>query len=100
MILTFHPQTEVLLQWFEMGATSNAIGGAFKLSRQNGADRIGRALSVARFEDLRLQAPQIYLRRRFSAPPAAIPRTISKPPRRHRPHLLNHNPHHPAASLG
>ena len=28
-ILTFHPQTEALLQWFEMGATSNAIGGAF-----------------------------------------------------------------------
>ena len=27
-ILTFHPQTEALLQWFEMGATSNAIGGA------------------------------------------------------------------------
>ena len=28
-ILTFHPQTEALLQWFEMGSTSNAIGGAF-----------------------------------------------------------------------
>lgn len=27
--LTFHPQTEALLQWFEMGATSNAINGAF-----------------------------------------------------------------------
>jgi hypothetical protein len=26
---TFHPQTEALLQWFEMGATSNAVGGAF-----------------------------------------------------------------------
>jgi hypothetical protein len=23
------PQTEALLQWFEMGATSDAIGGAF-----------------------------------------------------------------------
>lgn len=27
--LTFHPQTEALLQWFEMGATSNAVDGAF-----------------------------------------------------------------------
>jgi len=27
--ITFHPQTEALLQWFEMGATSNAISGAF-----------------------------------------------------------------------
>ena len=26
---TFHPQTEALLQWFEMGSTSDAIGGAF-----------------------------------------------------------------------
>jgi len=26
---TFHPQTEALLQWFEMGATSNAVDGAF-----------------------------------------------------------------------
>ncbi|MBZ5729084.1 MAG: hypothetical protein LAP87_29425 [Acidobacteriia bacterium] len=26
---TYHPQNEALLQWFEMGATSNAIGGAF-----------------------------------------------------------------------
>jgi hypothetical protein len=25
----YHPQTEALLQWFEMGSTSNAIGGAF-----------------------------------------------------------------------
>ena len=26
---TYHPQTEALLQWFEMGAGSNAIDGAF-----------------------------------------------------------------------
>jgi len=26
---TFHPQTEALLQWFEMGASSNAVNGAF-----------------------------------------------------------------------
>jgi len=25
----YHPQTEALLQWFEMGTTSNAIDGAF-----------------------------------------------------------------------
>jgi hypothetical protein len=25
----FHPQNEALLQWFEMGKTSNALGGAF-----------------------------------------------------------------------
>jgi hypothetical protein len=25
----YHPQTEALLQWFEMGKTSDAIGGAF-----------------------------------------------------------------------
>jgi hypothetical protein len=25
----YHPQTEALLQWFQMGSTSNAIGGAF-----------------------------------------------------------------------
>jgi hypothetical protein len=28
-VVTYHPQTEALLQWFEMGATSDAIGGAF-----------------------------------------------------------------------
>jgi hypothetical protein len=28
-VFTYHPQTEALLQWFEMGATSDAIGGAF-----------------------------------------------------------------------
>jgi hypothetical protein len=27
--LTFHPQNEALLEWFEMGATSNAVDGAF-----------------------------------------------------------------------
>ena len=27
--VTFHPQTEALLQWFQMGPTSNAIDGAF-----------------------------------------------------------------------
>jgi len=26
---TYHPQTEALLQWFEQGATSDALGGAF-----------------------------------------------------------------------
>jgi hypothetical protein len=26
---TFHPQIQALLQWFEMGTTSDAIGGAF-----------------------------------------------------------------------
>jgi hypothetical protein len=26
---TFHPQTEALLQWFEMGPTSNAVDGAY-----------------------------------------------------------------------
>jgi hypothetical protein len=26
---TYHPQTEALLQWFEQGSTSNALGGAF-----------------------------------------------------------------------
>jgi hypothetical protein len=28
-VFTFHPQTEALLQCFEMGASSNAIDGAF-----------------------------------------------------------------------
>jgi hypothetical protein len=28
-VFTYHPQTEALLQWFEQGASSNAIGGAF-----------------------------------------------------------------------
>jgi hypothetical protein len=28
-VFSYHPQTEALLPWFEMGATSNAIGGAF-----------------------------------------------------------------------
>jgi hypothetical protein len=28
-VFTYHPQTEALLQWFEMGATSDALGGAF-----------------------------------------------------------------------
>lgn len=28
-VFTYHPQTEALLQWFEMGATSDAIDGAF-----------------------------------------------------------------------
>lgn len=28
-VFTYHPQTEALLQWFEMGTKSNAIDGAF-----------------------------------------------------------------------
>ena len=28
-LFTFHPQTEALLQWFQMGPSSNAIDGAF-----------------------------------------------------------------------
>jgi hypothetical protein len=28
-VFTYHPQTEALLQWFEMGATSDVLGGAF-----------------------------------------------------------------------
>lgn len=28
-VFTYHPQTEALLQWFEMGTASNAIDGAF-----------------------------------------------------------------------
>src|ERR1700722_7325651 len=28
-VFTYHPQTEALLQWFEMGTTSDAISGAF-----------------------------------------------------------------------
>ena len=28
-VYTFHPQTEALLQWFEMGTKSNAVDGAF-----------------------------------------------------------------------
>jgi len=28
-VFVYHPQTEALLQWFEMGTTSDAIGGAF-----------------------------------------------------------------------
>ena len=28
-VFTYHPQTEALLQWFEMGAKSDALGGAF-----------------------------------------------------------------------
>jgi hypothetical protein len=28
-VFTYHPQTEALLQWFEMGVKSDAIGGAF-----------------------------------------------------------------------
>jgi hypothetical protein len=28
-VFTYHPQTEALLQWFEMGTTSDAVGGAF-----------------------------------------------------------------------
>jgi hypothetical protein len=28
-VFTYHPQTEALLQWFEMGKKSDAIGGAF-----------------------------------------------------------------------
>jgi len=27
----YHPQTEALLQWFEMGTTSNAIDGALAI---------------------------------------------------------------------
>jgi hypothetical protein len=28
-VFVYHPQTEALLQWFEMGTTSDAIDGAF-----------------------------------------------------------------------
>jgi hypothetical protein len=31
----YHPQTEVLLQWFEMGTSSNAIDGAFSFPNES-----------------------------------------------------------------
>ena len=31
----YHPQTEALLQWFEMGTTSNAIDGAFSFPNED-----------------------------------------------------------------
>ncbi len=33
-VFTYHPQTEALLQWFEMGKTSNAIDGAFSFPNE------------------------------------------------------------------
>ena len=33
-VFTYHPQTEALLQWFEMGAKSNAIDGAFSFPNE------------------------------------------------------------------
>jgi len=33
-VFTYHPQTEALLQWFEMGTTSNAIDGAFSFPNE------------------------------------------------------------------
>ena len=33
-VFTYHPQTETLLQWFEMGATSDAIDGAFSFPNE------------------------------------------------------------------
>jgi len=33
-VFTFHPQTEALLQWFEMGSSSNAIDGAFSFPNE------------------------------------------------------------------
>ena len=32
---TFHPQTEALLQWFEMGGSSNAVDGAFSYPNES-----------------------------------------------------------------
>lgn len=34
-VFTYHPQTEALLQWFEIGNPSNAIGGAFSYPNTN-----------------------------------------------------------------
>ena len=36
---TYHPQTEALLQWFEMGASSNAIDGAFSFPDETALPR-------------------------------------------------------------
>jgi hypothetical protein len=33
-VFTFHPQTEALFQWFEMGSSSNAIDGAFSFPNE------------------------------------------------------------------
>jgi hypothetical protein len=33
-VFTYHPQTEALFEWFEMGATSNAIDGAFSFPNE------------------------------------------------------------------
>jgi hypothetical protein len=33
-VFLYHPQTEALLQWFEMGAVSNAIDGAFSFPNE------------------------------------------------------------------
>jgi len=36
---TYHPQTEALLQWFEMGGSSNAIDGAFSFPNETALTR-------------------------------------------------------------
>ena len=36
---TYHPQTEALLPWFEMGASSNAIDGAFSFPDETALTR-------------------------------------------------------------
>jgi len=36
---TYHPQTEALFQWFEMGGSSNAIDGAFSFPDETALTR-------------------------------------------------------------
>src|SRR5262249_1947850 len=38
-VFTFHPQTEALFQWFEMGSSSTAIDGAFSFPNESALPR-------------------------------------------------------------
>src|SRR6185369_15073110 len=42
---TYHPQNQVLMQWFQRGAISDAFEGAFQLSRPEHHDRTFAGLS-------------------------------------------------------
>jgi hypothetical protein len=45
----YHPQTEALLQWFEMGKTSDAIAGAFSYRHHSAHSVRGPLSQIAQY---------------------------------------------------
>jgi len=67
-VFTYHPQIIPLLQWFEMGTTSDAIAGAFSYPDTTTLSSLCFALSAVTFRVCFLNNGAGFFRRRSLGP--------------------------------